>query len=548
MAVPVLAGSGDLPPTTLDKIVETYAGNFYRKGEASGLSVAVTLNGHVFYKSFGSRSYGDSSPGNAVNEHSIFEIGSVTKIWTTALVGQAVATGSLTNRPIGLYTTLGSLSGPLPNLQSAMKPATIGELASFTAGFPGEYNPIQNERPSYLEWGVADFVAAISTFVPKDYTKKPIVPTALPAPYKYSDFSTGLLGLLVTNNLDAALPADAVQRWGTAILDHIVDPLGMTNTYVFEPDLAQALRVVRGYEQATAKAVVNSRRIAQINVVDGGGYYSAAPTVTIEQPGGSGATARAVMSGTAPRMTVKNIVVTNPGSGYRAAPSVNVIGAGKKAEAEAIIIDGKLAGVQVLNGGSNYGPNTTLQFSAGAGSGAAAEAILSGGELIGAVVTNPGSGYFAPPVVRIAPGANIANVVPVWAAAGAIKSSVSDLIRLCQLYLGYPEIDGHPVPTELSLGARYAILPLVQEAAGNATNFAGMAWDVSTQEIPPGYNLKIFKDGGLSGFGSFITLVPAAKLGVVVLCNNHNSGNYDKTSLVADSISLAIQQALKEQE
>ena len=90
------AEPGNLPESTLDHIVNTYAGNFYRKGEAGGLSVAITLNGQVFYKSYGYRSRGDQGAGNAVDEHSIFEIGSVTKIWTTALVGQAVATGGLT--------------------------------------------------------------------------------------------------------------------------------------------------------------------------------------------------------------------------------------------------------------------------------------------------------------------------------------------------------------------------------------------------------------------------------------------------------------------
>jgi CubicO group peptidase (beta-lactamase class C family) len=538
------AEPGSLPTDVLERIVDTYAGNFYRKGEADGLSAAITLNGQVFHKSYGHRSKNDHGSANAVDEHSIFEIGSVTKIWTTALVGQAVATGGLTSRPIDLYTPLSSLSAQLPDLKPAMKPATIGDLASFTAGFPEEYNPIQSDRPCIHDWPVSEFVKAISSFVPKDYTKKPIQPTSLPAPYKYSDFSTGILGLLVTNDLDKALPADAVERWWVAIRDNIVQPLGMTDTYVFDPSAEQAPRVVRGYEQATLEPMVSAQRITGIKVVDPGTGYTTPPAIAIVQAGGSGATAKAVLvSG-----TVKAVTVTNPGSGYRQAPNVKVTGGGKKAkdaEAQAIILNGKLAGVQILNPGKDYGPGTALTFGPSSGSGASAVPIIANGQVIGAKATNPGSGYFADPQILVSSGTSMKNNVPAWAAAGAIKSSASDLIRLCQLYLGATEIDGQAVPPELALGARTAITPLVREDKDSDTLYSGMAWDVSTLNIVADYNLQISKDGGLSGFGSYVTLIPAVKLGVVVLCNNHNTGKKDKTSLVADSITLAIQQELK---
>jgi hypothetical protein len=80
---------GDLPDAVLQQIVDTYVGNAYRRGEATAFSVGITLNGNTFFKSYGFKSFGDTAPTNQINEHSIFELGSVTKVWTTALVGQA---------------------------------------------------------------------------------------------------------------------------------------------------------------------------------------------------------------------------------------------------------------------------------------------------------------------------------------------------------------------------------------------------------------------------------------------------------------------------
>lgn len=542
------AAPGDLPEGKVQAIIDTYAGNVYRRGQTTSLVVGVTLNGKTSFRAYGHRSFDDQSGGNAVDEHSIFEIGSVTKVWTTALAGQAVATGGLTTRPVGLYTPLGSFPHPLPGLQDAMKLATLGDLASFTAGFPdvGDTDG-QGHRPPISAWGVADFTGAIAELVPLNYNKKPPQPSGLPAPYFYSDWSTGLLGLLVANNLDAPLPADAVERWEDAVEQNLVVPLGMQDTYLFDPQPAQAPRVVLGYEQATAEAVVNSNRITSIKVNSAGGRYSAAPAVTIQQPGGSGATATAVMTGTAPNMSVRRIVVNNPGSGYRAPPKVTFGGPGSGAQAQAVVLDGKIAGIQMLSGGKGYTAASKIGFSAKHGSGAAATALVSGGSIVGAVVTNPGSGYNAPPVVQIAPGDNIVNVVPVWAAAGALKSSASDLLKLCQLHLGQQEIGGNPVPADLALGARYALLPLIQNTPSTPAKFTGMTWAVDNGFIGGGLNLVISKDGALPGFATYVSLVPAVNLGVVILRANNQSGRAeyaDPIGSVANAITTAIQMEL----
>jgi len=54
---------------------------------------------------------------------------------------------------------------------------------------------------------------------------------------------------------------------------------------------------------------------------------------------------------------VTGISITNPGSGYLAAPSVDIIGDGAGAIVTATISDGQVATMTIVNGGSGYRPN-----------------------------------------------------------------------------------------------------------------------------------------------------------------------------------------------
>ena len=538
--------ASDLPDSMLEEILDVYAGNIYRRGETTGLAAAITLNGRTVFKSYGFTSASAPSPANAITKNSIFEIGSVTKIWTTVLVGQA--TSSPAESLLGLYTSLGSLSGPLPGIQPALAPATLGDLASFTAGLPDVGSTGgKGNRPPIAEWGVSDFVEAISELSPLNYNVKPPVSTTLPAPYFYSDWSTGLLGLLVTNPLDSPLPEDAVNNWEQAIRQSIASPLGMTDTYVFAPEGGQADRVVKGYNQATGEAFVSGGRLTSIKLNTQGGNYASAPAVTISDLSGSGASAVAVMEGSGADQRVSQIRVTNPGSGYHPGPGVVFGGPGSWAEGQPIVVGGYIVGVQITKGGRNYQsgkpPSVTFRSANQRGEGASGTAIVSNGAVVAVHMTSGGSGYPSRPVVHIAPGTNTVNVVPVWAAAGAIKSSASDLIKLCQLYLGRPEIDGNPVEPTLSLGARTALTPLILNSQSNPNGFTGMAWNVSTGDIEGGLNMQFGKDGGLTGFASYVSLVPSINLGVVILRSNNaaKAAYADPIGTVAQGICRQVQ-------
>ncbi len=141
------------------------------------------------------------------------------------------------------------------------------------------------------------------------------------------------------------------------------------------------------------------------NTVVGQGYTSE-PNVIIESGEGSGATARAVLSG-----TVDDVTVNTVGSGFIAPPEVNFIGeAEDEADATAVMTDHHPIHSIIL--GDNFDdryetpPSIEIQDNGFNGSGAQAIAALdmNNGALWRIELTNAGSGYVSAPSVYIIGG------------------------------------------------------------------------------------------------------------------------------------------------
>lgn len=86
-----------------------------------------------------------------------------------------------------------------------------------------------------------------------------------------------------------------------------------------------AQRVSRSYLQSKVGNPFRGTGVSGIYVSDGGSGYTSAPTVNITGGGGSGATAMAHVGTT---NTVTEIVLTNRGSGYTSAPTISITGGG----------------------------------------------------------------------------------------------------------------------------------------------------------------------------------------------------------------------------
>lgn len=183
-----------------------WAANKLRGEGAPGVVIALVVQGRTYYWHEGT----SGKPGLPLTKDTIFEIGSNTKTFTTTLLGLDVARGNkaLTD-PISKYL-------PGVPLQPGMQAATLGMLATFTAGLPDSVPGIFSrpiERRGVAFYTLQDFLGFISNWNP---------PQPLPAPDVYSNVSNGLLGLCLADR--------RIDRWMERVRREILDPLGMDHT------------------------------------------------------------------------------------------------------------------------------------------------------------------------------------------------------------------------------------------------------------------------------------------------------------------------------
>jgi CubicO group peptidase (beta-lactamase class C family) len=277
------------------QIVDTYAGSAVEDGLAVGVGVGVVAGNEP--PRFFHYGYADCCK-QPFTKDTIFEIGSVTKVFTTNLLGQSVNSGvlQLTDPLSSFSKQLGQLTPPTPEV-------TLQELGDFTGGFPDlplcpvsnpppgclPLNPLPGcgppDRPPVQCYGARDFLEFFQNTVPMNYNETPpqkVNPP--PVPYFYSDFSTGLLGLLLGAN-GGQIDDHALDQWFTTLVNSLTGPLGMRSTYLTVPASA-APRIANGYDLAVATATVatqapNTGRVTSIKVTNPGAHYSAPPQVQI---------------------------------------------------------------------------------------------------------------------------------------------------------------------------------------------------------------------------------------------------------------------------
>ena len=172
--------------------------------DVPGMAVAVSVDGKAMFFSYGLASKESAKP---VNEHTLFELGSISKTFTATLAVHAAQLGklSLSDHP-GEY--LAQLKG------SPVDRATLLELGTYTAGglplqFPDEVRD-DAQMPAYFRaWQ----------------------PDAAPgAQRRYSNPSIGLLGRI------AALALETT--FGDALEGRLFPALGLAHTHVHVPAAA----------------------------------------------------------------------------------------------------------------------------------------------------------------------------------------------------------------------------------------------------------------------------------------------------------------------
>ena len=187
-----------------------------------GMAIALSINGQQHYFNYG---LANQEAGIPVTDETLFELGSVSKIFTVALAGYAQASGAL------------SLSDPasryLPELEgSAFDEITLLELGTYTAG----------ELPLQFPDAVQSEEAMI------DYYRQ-WQPESTPGSHRlYSNPSLGLFGYLAAQSLG--------QPFEMAMEEVLFAPLGLEHSYFQVPEAQQA-NYAYGYSKEDEPIRVN---------------------------------------------------------------------------------------------------------------------------------------------------------------------------------------------------------------------------------------------------------------------------------------------------
>lgn len=235
-------------PAAVADIVDRQIKPLMEKYDIPGMAVAVTVDGEEHFFNYGVASLDTQAP---ITQDTLFEIGSVSKIFTSMLGTHAVTVGklSLDDHP----------DKYLPELaDSPLNRATLLNFATYTAGglplqFPDTVGS-DAEAPSYF----AQFT-----------------PAAAPGEQRrYSNPSIGLFGHLTALAIGGDFP-DLVQ-------ETLFDPLGLESSYIDVPETAmdnyawgyssenQPIRVNPGVFDAEAYGVKSSAadliRLVEANI------------------------------------------------------------------------------------------------------------------------------------------------------------------------------------------------------------------------------------------------------------------------------------------
>ena len=225
LAMPTLAQSPVPSDAEIGEILERRV-EIERQGV--GLVVAVAEPGGTRIVSHGTLSLDDPTP---VDDDTLFEIGSVTKVFTTLLLADAVVRGevSLDQKVAELLPEGVTVPG-----RDGME-ITLLHLATQRSGLPrlpDNFDPADPADP-YADYTEDDLYAFLAGYE---------LPREIDAEYEYSNLGMGLLG--------HALALEAGTDYRTLLRQRILDPLGMDDTVLVASGEADAGRSAVGHDAA----------------------------------------------------------------------------------------------------------------------------------------------------------------------------------------------------------------------------------------------------------------------------------------------------------
>jgi len=200
----------DNPMTTaMDKAIDSLVQPHMRRGSSPALSIGIYINGTARYYNYGETVKDNRKLPTATT---LYEIGSITKTFTTTLLADAVRRGKMSLAdPVSKY---------LPSVAKSLSyngmPVTIRDLANHTSALPRMPTnfPESTDRGdpyrSYTATMMMEFL---------DTVKLTRTPGSV---YEYSNLAMALLGYIITKVEG--------QTFDNLVAKTIINPLGMKST------------------------------------------------------------------------------------------------------------------------------------------------------------------------------------------------------------------------------------------------------------------------------------------------------------------------------
>ena len=212
--------------SALDKEVDSAAQSYISLLATTGLSIGILVNGKTYYYGYGETARGNA---NLPDEHSIYEIGSISKTFTATLLADAVEKGKVKlDDPVSKY-----FPDSIPALEYQGSPVTLKMLSNHSSGIPrmpGNFHPSNNDNP-YKDYSDQDLFGFYKTF---KLDRKP------GTEYEYSNLAAATLGII--------LEKVNKKSYQDLIVETICDPLGMNETREFIRK-KDSIRFVKGYNE-----------------------------------------------------------------------------------------------------------------------------------------------------------------------------------------------------------------------------------------------------------------------------------------------------------
>lgn len=205
------------PGSTVNNLVQAYMA----QNDIPGAAVALYYHNQTYLYNFGVT---DRSTQQPVTSNTIFEIGSITKVFTATLLAEQILNHKMNlSDPVVNY-----LPPQVKNANGAINQVTIQELATHTSGLPKVIPGMTLVQRS--SFSSSDFMNYLAQWQPDEQ---------IGSEYQYSNIGFGLLGYV--------LEGATGQTYAQLLQTQIFNPLGMTSTSLDSP--VDANRYATGYNQ-----------------------------------------------------------------------------------------------------------------------------------------------------------------------------------------------------------------------------------------------------------------------------------------------------------